>query len=431
MIDPKAQTVELEMQIIGCCLLAGQGKDLLSDLMRRGLTPEWFTDPYAGATFDALSRMFGRGDPVIELTTVWHELGGIGSQPPSEWLETCVDMVPTGKFSTYYLETLRPLFQRRMLHADLEAAAEDAQVSGIEDAHKLLQGAMSNANERLAAASPEESFRSRVKAIVEQFTLPAERTEWISWPIPELDRNVGRIDKELVYIAARPSVGKTAFVVQMLLRAARSGIQTSMKSLESPVDQVIIRMLANIGVVNMLEIKQDKARGEDLQHMLDAAVALEGFANLIRISDRPVNAAELSAWAQVEAARGSKMLVIDNLKHIRPDPKIKNVVEQFRSFSAAIKAIRDDVCLPVVVVHHLSRGGELSWSDDMERDADIVIHLGMDDRLNAGTDTTAQCVVKCEVRKNRDGVAGVIMPLLFRKDIQTFDAYRDSEPAYV
>ena len=97
----QAKDTELQEQLVGCCLLQG-GKDVLAGLIEHGLTPQWFTDPRCQHTFDAVHRMYSRSDPMIELTTVWHELGGAEMPFDSKWLDECVDKVPSKQMATYF-----------------------------------------------------------------------------------------------------------------------------------------------------------------------------------------------------------------------------------------------------------------------------------------------------------------------------------------
>ena len=121
------------------------------------------------------------------------------------------------------------------------------------------------------------------------------------------------------------------------------------------------------------------------------------------------------------------MLLIDNMKHIKPSQKYNSVVEQFRDLSVRIKWMRDDLKMPVIVLHHLTDGGDVSWSKDIRRDADVLLYLTRDEDLSIVPSQvnhyTGKAVVNCEVRKFRDADAGYSVKLEFDKPIQTFRDY--------
>ena len=418
----------LQRQIIGCMLARG-GKHCVTQFLELGGGADWFTDHRCSETWEAIRSLYLAGAPVIDLTTVWHRLLDSGSRlatgNESVWLDQCVDAVETTQYLPWYVTQYRPHHQRCAMAASLGVAKDTVLSDTIEAGHKAIQSTMAEANELLTAATPTESMDAAVDALLAGFRIPPRDRHWVPWPVAELDTLIGRISHELIYVAARPSLGKTAFLVQLMLRAARIGIPTSLKTLESPREQILSRMMACEGNMDMTRIRSGEGSADDLQIVESIGERLKAMGDMIHICDKPASASELSAWAQTQAASGSRLLAIDNLKHIRPNMTLKSTVEQFREFSRAIKFIRDDVRLPVLVIHHLSRDGQLSWSDDMERDADIVLHLTLDEEQSAAVNARLACVVNLEVRKNRDGAGGVGLSMHFDKIRQTFSELDD------
>jgi len=144
----------------------------------------------------------------------------------------------------------------------------------------------------------------------------------------------------------------------------------------------------------------------------------------IRITDRAMSIDRLCAWAKGEAAMGAEIIIVDNMKHIRVPGFNGSRVEMFIELSARLKMLRDDIRKPVIVIHHLNKDMDLSWSDDIWRDADIVMFLerneehSIDDNLLTGE--KGRSVVDLKVKKNRDGVANIGFVLEFLKESQIF-----------
>ena len=231
------------------------------------------------------------------------------------------------------------------------------------------------------------------------------------WATLEMDRALGRISDELIYIAGRPGTGKTAFVVQLMVRNAINGITTSLRSLESKRSKIIGRLRLN--------------QGEDRQKIKD-------LHEFLHISDRPATPADLRAWVMEEVKASSKLAIIDNMKHIRADKRHDSTHAEFRHHSQALKFVRDDTEMPLIVLHHTNRDGQLSWSDDIERDADIVIMLEENEEMtnSKGFQTHQKSVINARVVKSREGTAGFQIPLIFDKVHQRFEDLEAPVPAF-
>jgi hypothetical protein len=126
---------------------------------------------------------------------------------------------------------------------------------------------------------------------------------------------------------------------------------------------------------------------------------------------------QIEAWMRGEMRKGSKALIIDNMKHMdtgRAQGK-KSTNEVFRELSLDIKGMRDRLGIPVIVLHHLNAEGNTAWSGDIENDADIVIKLE-----NQSEQLDLECMpIDASCTKNRDGKTGKVA-LTFDKRAQRF-----------
>jgi hypothetical protein len=143
----------------------------------------------------------------------------------------------------------------------------------------------------------------------------------------------------------------------------------------------------------------------------------------VRISDAQATAEQLIAWGIAEKRAGSRLLIVDNMKHIRTTSKYNSLPELFRELSLKAKRLRDETKLPVIMLHHTNEDGDVSWSKDIKRDVDILITMTKDEDLSvtpAVPGDQAIDFVRFKIDKNRDGQAGLSVPVRFRKEIQTF-----------
>jgi hypothetical protein len=131
------------------------------------------------------------------------------------------------------------------------------------------------------------------------------------------------------------------------------------------------------------------------------------------------------AWGHQEKARGSKCLVIDNMKHIITRGRHDNRVELFCHLSAGVKRVRDATGLPVVLLHHLAADDGMSWGRDVARDADIILTMKSDeDRTelpSAENHWIGDWINVIGAEKVRDGMAGFSVSCRFVKETQTFE----------
>jgi hypothetical protein len=172
-----------------------------------------------------------------------------------------------------------------------------------------------------------------------------------------------------------------------------------------------------MGRVNVAQIRKGKARQDEHELYLNACEEMKALP--LDVDDRTADIAGLFAWAVMAKQRGAKALIVDNLKHIRTDGR-KDATEQFRELFLGCKWIRDDVNLPMMVLHHTNQEGDAAWSKDIERDADVMLHMNTVARENLG-ETNERIAVEFEFRKYRDDASGKIFNTEFRRHIQAFE----------
>lgn len=235
----------------------------------------------------------------------------------------------------------------------------------------------------------------------------------LHWFIQTIDDLIGPLTDELVYLNALPSVGKTAFALNMVVNSAYRNERVSFVSLESPVSKVGQRLTSIVSKHNANKLKFKVSMPEKYNEAVEKLGEFKKYPSGWTFTARSVE--QIYAWSRMEKKRGSRAIVIDNMKHIKTSAH-DSTVEQFRELSLRLKELRDMLGMSVIVLHHLNDDLKLSWSRDIERDADIIINL-----VNADDDIGAETRrIRFIVQKNREGNTGELQ-ILFHKQTQSFE----------
>jgi len=212
---------------------------------------------------------------------------------------------------------------------------------------------------------------------------------------------------DLIVLAARPSVGKTAFALQSTLHAAGRGHPAMFVSLEMNGRQLADRALAHLGGVNSLHIRDPRRRmGDDDWGSLGQAKAR---ANQLPVHIDESAAATVDAIAarvrQKNAEVRLGLVVIDYLTYIRP-PKAETQAEAIQEITRALKALAKELQIPVLLLAQLNRDGDgepemvhLRGSGAIEQDADVVMFLHRPNPADRD-------YIKAKIAKQRNGPLG-------------------------
>ena len=221
---------------------------------------------------------------------------------------------------------------------------------------------------------------------------------------------------DLVIVAARPSMGKTAFALNIAQNAAVKGnASVLMFSLEMSKEQLGQRLLAMESKVDMENIKKGKIERADWDRIMLAVDTLSG-AN-IQIDDSPaLSVFEIkNKCRRMKAEHGLDLVVIDYLQLMRSEGKAESRQQEISNLSRYLKLLAREMDCPVIVLSQLSRAPEqrpnhrpvlsdLRESGSIEQDADIVIFLYRDDYYNEDSEKPGVCEVN--LAKHRSGPTG-------------------------
>jgi len=244
----------------------------------------------------------------------------------------------------------------------------------------------------------------------------------------KLDQTLGGFQKsDLVILAARPSVGKTAFALDIARRVAEQNIPVGIFSLEMSVDQVVDRLIASTARASLWRLRTGKLSHEgEHNDFLKITNAISNLRDMpVFVDDTPgLNVLQMRAMARrLKSEHGLGLIVVDYLQLMSARRNYDSMVTQVTEISRGLKALAKELSIPVIALSQLSRavetreggGGKPRLSDlrdsgSIEQDADVVMFIHRDDKFNfaraqeQGRLNRAQLIIA----KHRNGPTGEI-----------------------
>lgn len=414
--------------------------------------------------YRAMLRLYERGD-VIDLITVSEELkktGELDSAGGFDYLAALVDAVPTAANLEYHAKIVRDKALLRRLVEQASHIIRDVHDPGARAVNEILDEAEARIF-KVAESHSREGF-ARIKDIlwstfehIEKLQSSSSGITGIPTGFPDLDRMTTGLQRgDLCIVAARPSMGKTSWVMNVAANAAIThDTPVAIFSLEMSSEQLVQRLLCAEGRIDAQRLRRGKLSQEEHQRLAAAAGHLNTAP--IWIDDQPgANVLEIRAKArrlQSELRSESKelgMVVIDYMQLMSGAGQSESRVQEVSQISRSLKALARELDVPVVALSQLSRGPEqrtdkrpmlsdLRESGSIEQDADIVMFLFRPEYY-APVDQREELEGKSEliVSKQRNGPTGVV-ELYFQKAYTRFDSvtqshgsgqHREAEPAF-
>jgi replicative DNA helicase len=241
-----------------------------------------------------------------------------------------------------------------------------------------------------------------------------------------MDGMLGGLQKsDLIILAARPSVGKTAFAIDIARRVAAQGKAVGVFSMEMSMDQVVDRFIASHGRTSLWKLRTGRLshEGEDNDFFRITSAISELKDMPIYIDDsQGLNVLQMRAMARrLKAEKKLELLVVDYLQLMSSRRQYDSQVQTVTDISRGLKGLAKELQVPVIALSQLSRasdqrGGDrprlsdLRDSGSIEQDADVVVFIHREDKINPqraremGTENHAQVMVA----KHRNGPTGDI-----------------------
>jgi replicative DNA helicase len=361
------------------------------------------------------------------------------------YLAEVINSVPTSANAEYYAKIVAEKSNLRKLIDRLTDSVNQA-YEGADDADTII----ANAEKALIDVS-EGASRSGFKRIDDVLNLNFENLEarsqqtsditGIASGYPALDNmTTGFHEEELIILAARPAVGKTAFALNVAQNiGTKLGLTVAIFSLEMGAESLVDRMLAAEGVINSRSIRTGQLTDEEWQKLMIAQSNLARAS--IYIDDTPgIRITEIRSRARKLAQETGNLglVLIDYLQLITGNGR-ESRQQEVSEISRQLKILAKELKVPVIALSQLSRSieqrqdkkpmlSDLRESGSIEQDADIVAFLHRDDYYHNEEEEGGipNNTVEVIIEKNRSGARGSV-ELMFQKEYNKFSSISKRE----
>jgi replicative DNA helicase len=412
------QQIEAEQSLLGGLLIDGDGFPSVIEILKGD---EFYRDAHR-TIFRTYQELFERNHPidlitVAEALTERNELESVGG---ATYLSSLAERVPSAANVTAYAKIVN---EKALLRRLLQAANEITSLcyAGGKSVEEILDGAEStifSVTERSVRTSyhPIKDVIKKSVEVIENFH-EYQGVSGVPSHFVELDKlTAGFQRSDLIIIAARPSMGKTALALNIARNAALdSGIPVGFFSLEMSKEQLAMRLLCSEARVDSQKIRTGFLSTQEGAKMIQAASAF--MEAPILIDDTPaISALELRAKARrMMAERGLGMVIVDYLQLMRGREGTERREQEISEISRALKALAKELFIPVIALSQLNRKVEerhdkrpqlsdLRESGAIEQDADLIAFIYRDEMYSK--DSADKGVAEVIIGKQRNGPTG-------------------------
>ena len=414
-------SLEAEQSVIGSMILDRDAILVASEI----LTSEDFYQNQYGVIFDAMVELCNEGKPV-DLITLQNRLKEKDLPPDIsnlEYVRELVNAVPTSANVKYYANIVS---EKALLRRLIKVSEEIANTCYLdkEDADTILEDTERKMFHLLQKRTTGEfvPIQQVVLNAINKIEM-ASKTQGNVTGLPtgfiDLDyKTSGLQPSDLILIVARPSMGKTAFALNIAqYMAFKKGITVAMFSLEMSKEQFVNRLLAMESRVDSQALRTGNLKDEDWTKLVEGADII-GNSNLI-IDDTPgISISELrSKCRKYKLEHDLGIIFIDYLQLMSGSGRTDSRQQEISEISRALKALARELNVPVVALSQLSRAVEqrpdhrpmlsdLRESGAIEQDADVVMFLYRDDYYHK--DTEKPGISEVIIAKQRNGPIGTV-----------------------
>ena len=414
-------SAEAEQSVIGAMMIDQEAITVAQEL----LTAEDFYQKQYGVLFDAMTGLYSEGKPV-DLITLQERLKEMDVPPEISSLEFIRDLitaVPTSANVRYYAQIVQDkALLRRLIKVNEEIA--NACYAGKDKVEDIMEETERQIFQVLQKKSTDDFVPIKdvvLKALdkIEMASRNKGSVTGLSTGFIDLDyKTSGLQPSDLILIAARPSMGKTAFVLNIAEHMAfRNDITVAIFSLEMSKEQLVNRLFSLESRVDAQLLRNGNLSDTDWANLIEGA-GIIGRSHMI-IDDTPgISVAELrSKCRKYKLEHNLGIIMIDYLQLMQGSKKSESRQQEISDISRSLKEIARELQVPVVALSQLSRAVEqrpdhrpmlsdLRESGAIEQDADVVMFLYRDDYYNKDTDTPN--VAEVIIAKQRNGPIGTV-----------------------
>ena len=437
------QNLEAEQSVLGGILLDNAAMNAVIEVLE---AKDFYSEAHR-RIFQAALELSDRSEPcdLITLSNILKEKKQLDTVGGAAYLATLVDSVPSAANVTYYARIIKEKSVLRRLigtatdilnrsyHAgqEVDRILDEAEHAIFEISENKIRPSFYPLKEIL-----KDSFKT-----IERLYEKKELVTGVPTGFDKLDElTSGLQNSDLIIVAGRPSMGKTALALNIAQHAAvEEGIPVAVFSLEMSKEQLAMRMLSSEARVDSQRIRKGFLGEADWPKLTTAAGRLSDAP--IFIDDTPaISVLEMKAKARrLKAEKGLGLVILDYLQLMKGGGFSDTREQEISDISRSLKALSKELTVPVMALSQLNRKVEdrtnkrpqmadLRESGAIEQDADVILFLYRDEVYNRSDDNPDKGVAEVIIGKQRNGPVGTVK-LTFQEKYTRFDkmAYSGDE----
>ena len=426
------QNIDTEKALLGAVMLSPESMYDIGDVLKRD---SFYVDKHR-MIFDAMLELHGRHEPIdlLSMSSRLKERGKLEAIGGGGYLAELVDAVPSASNAKYYAE----IVQKKHILRTLIDAAEHISELGYNESDEI-ETVLEDAEKKIFSIT-NASVTKKFVGIKDTLGEAWERLEklhqgggqlrGVPSGFPALDNLLsGFQNSDLIILAARPSMGKTTLALDIARQAAiQHNIPVGIFSLEMSTQQLVDRMLSAEARVNAWKLRTGKLSLDSEFDQIRSSLERLSTAP-IYIDDQAGNSIMKmrSAARKLKSEHGLGLIVIDYLQLMTTAKQHDSMVNQVTEISRSLKGLAKELEVPVIALSQLSRalesrGGKPKLSDlrdsgSIEQDADVVMFIHREDKMDKTLDKTN--IAEIIIEKHRNGPVGSVN-LYFDEEKSTF-----------
>ncbi len=417
------QNIEAEQCVLGGILI--EDRAILKVI--ETISPEDFYKEAHAIIYRAMLDLFDRNEPqdIVAVSNLLKSKGLLDQVGGAAYLGELAETVPVASNIAYYAKIVRDkAVLRRLIQKTSDIATLCYEEAGEVD--EILESAESAIFE-ISQSKIHQSFHPLKSVLkdsirkVEDLFAKKELITGVPTGFAGLDTmTAGFQPSDLIIIAGRPSMGKTALALNMAQHAAiNHGIPVAIFSLEMSKDQLALRMLCSEARVNAQKVRTGFLSDSEWTRLISAADLLSQAK--IFIDDTPaISVLEMRAKARrLKSEHGLGLVLVDYLQLMRGRGQSERREQEISEISRSLKAMAKELDVPVVALSQLNRKVEdrpnkrpqmadLRESGAIEQDADVIAFIYRDEVYNRSEDNPNKGIAEIIVGKQRNGPTGVV-----------------------
>ena len=429
--------LEAEQAILGSILINNDALNQVVDI----LSGEDFYREAHACIFEGMLTLYNKDDPVdlITLPQVLRGMDTLERVGGTDYLASLVEGTSTSAGIMYHAEIVKDLSTRRNLINRCSYIAEICFQPSY-DTEEILDLAEQSIFE-IAERNIDQNFYPLSEVVKKSFkkieTITGDKITGISTGFADFDDlTSGLQPSDLIIIAGRPSMGKTAFALNIAYNAAlEQKIGVAVFSLEMSMLQLGIRLLGADAMIDAWKLRKGALQDDDYLRLTDSANRLSELSLYIDDSSG-LSALEIKAKARrLKKKHNISLLIIDYLQLMQSKKSTESRQMEISDISRSLKALAKDLDIPVVAISQLNRKVEdrpnkrpiladLRESGAIEQDADLIAFIYREELYNRTEENKGKA--ELNIAKHRNGPTGTV-PLTFREQYTKFENYYKDE----